>query len=107
MTTKPIYLLSDATGETAEKMVMAALTQFREKPGVVDVRVKGAVAAIQMKHIDDPAKMREEFVREGVWIRPFGDVIYVTPSFSIESAEISALTEAIDNVLNRFSKTYV
>ena len=31
MTTKPIYLLSDATGETAEKMVMAALTQFREK----------------------------------------------------------------------------
>ena len=28
----PIYLLSDATGETAEKMVMAALTQFRDKP---------------------------------------------------------------------------
>ena len=84
-----------------------SFAQFRENPGVVDVRVKGAVAAIQMTKIDDPAKMREEFVREGVWIRPFGDVIYVTPSFSIESAEISALTEAIDNVLNRFSKTYV
>ncbi|WP_417320354.1 adenosylmethionine--8-amino-7-oxononanoate transaminase [Emcibacter sp.] len=81
-----------------------SFAQFRDRPGVVDVRVKGAIAVIQMEKIDDPANLREEFVKEGVWIRPFGDVIYVTPPFNIESREISALTDAIDNVLNRYSQ---
>lgn len=44
---QPIYLLSDATGETAEKMVMAALTQFRDKPvrlrRINNVRTKNQV----------------------------------------------------------------
>ena len=77
-----------------------SLEQFRELPGVVDVRVKGAVGVIQMKEIKDPAAMRARFAREGVWIRPLGDVIYLTPSFTIESHELAALTQAIDKVLN-------
>ncbi|WP_321396590.1 adenosylmethionine--8-amino-7-oxononanoate transaminase [Emcibacter sp.] len=80
-----------------------SFAQFREKPGVVDVRVRGAIAVIQMEKIENPAVLREEFVKEGVWVRPFGDVVYVTPAFSMEGADISALTEAIDNVLNRCS----
>ena len=77
-----------------------SLEQFRGHPDVVDVRVKGAIGVIQMKKISDPAKLRAKFVDEGVWIRPFGDVIYLTPSFSMASHELAALTQAIDKVLN-------
>lgn len=77
-----------------------SLEQFREMPGVADVRVKGAIGVIQMKDIGDVAKLRQRFADEGVWLRPFGDIIYLTPSFSIESHELAALTQAIDKVLN-------
>ncbi|MBL4802285.1 MAG: adenosylmethionine--8-amino-7-oxononanoate transaminase [Emcibacter sp.] len=77
-----------------------SLEQFRDLPNVVDVRVKGAIGVIQLKNIDDPAKLRAQFADAGVWIRPFGDIIYLTPSFTVESHELAALTQAIDKVLN-------
>ena len=77
-----------------------SLEQFRGLPGVVDVRVKGAIGVIQMKNISDPAKLRAQFAEAGVWVRPFGDIIYLTPSFTVESHELAALTQAIDKVLN-------
>ncbi|VAV90207.1 Adenosylmethionine-8-amino-7-oxononanoate aminotransferase [hydrothermal vent metagenome] len=78
-----------------------SLEQFRSLPGVVDVRVKGAIGVIQMEKIEDLSRLRTEFANEGVWIRPFGDIIYLTPSFSMQSHELAALTQAIDKVLNR------
>ncbi|PCI51278.1 MAG: adenosylmethionine--8-amino-7-oxononanoate transaminase [Alphaproteobacteria bacterium] len=83
-----------------EGHLMQSLGQFRGLPGVVDVRVKGAIGVIQMKEIGDLAALRQQFADEGVWIRPFGDIIYLTPSFSMESHELAALTQAIDKVLN-------
>ncbi|MCF6197243.1 MAG: adenosylmethionine--8-amino-7-oxononanoate transaminase, partial [Emcibacter sp.] len=80
-----------------------SLEQFRTLPGVVDVRVKGAIGVIQMEKIEDLAWLRTEFANEGVWIRPFGDIIYLTPSFSMQSHELAALTQAIDKVLNRLN----
>jgi len=77
-----------------------SLEQFRDLPEVADVRVKGAIGVIEMKKITDVARLRRRFAREGVWIRPFGNVIYLTPSFSIESHELAALTQALDKVLN-------
>lgn len=76
-----------------------SLEQFRSHPQVVDVRVKGAIGVIQMKKIDNPAGLREKFAREGVWLRPFGDIIYLTPALSMESRELAKLTQAIGNIL--------
>jgi len=77
-----------------------SLEQFRDHPDVVDVRTKGAVGVVELKDIANPAELREKFVEQGVWIRPFGNVIYLTPSFTIEAREIAVLTQAIDRVLN-------
>lgn len=77
-----------------------SLEQFRGLPGVVDVRIKGAVGVIELENIPDPADLREKFVEQGVWIRPFGNVIYLTPSFTMEGHHIALLTQAIDKVLN-------
>ncbi len=77
-----------------------SLEQFRDLPGVKDVRVKGAIGVIEMENIADIDKLRSEFIEAGVWIRPFGNVIYLTPSFCMESHELAVLTQAVDKVLN-------
>jgi len=75
------------------------LAPCRNAPGVIDVRVKGAVGVVQMdKHVDAVA-LRARFVEKGVWIKPFGDIIYLTPPLVIESQDLSTLTRVIAEVL--------
>jgi adenosylmethionine-8-amino-7-oxononanoate aminotransferase len=48
----------------------------------------------------DAAGLRARFVEKGCWIKPFGDVIYLTPPLVIGENDLSLLTRAIDEVLN-------
>ena len=75
------------------------LAPCRNLPGVKDVRVKGAIAVVEMQQIDDIHALRARFVEEGVFIRPFGAIIYLTPAFTIESEEVARLTGAIVKVV--------
>jgi adenosylmethionine-8-amino-7-oxononanoate aminotransferase len=75
------------------------LAPCRNLPGVKDVRVKGAIAVVEMQQIDDIHALRARFVEEGVFIRPFGAIIYLTPAFTIESHDLSRLTGAIVKVV--------
>jgi len=71
----------------------------REMAGVKDVRIRGAVGVVEMERIAEPAALRARFVEEGVFIRPFGNVIYLTPSFTITPDELGILTGAIVKVI--------
>ena len=51
--------------------------------GVKDVRVKGAIGVVELDRIDDLDRLRARFVEEGVFIRPFGSIVYLTPAFTI------------------------
>ena len=53
------------------------LARCREMAGVKDVRVRGAIGVVEMERIAEPAALRARFVEEGVFIRPFGNVIYL------------------------------
>lgn len=75
------------------------LVPCRDLPGVRDVRVLGAIGVVEMERIDDLDRLRARFVEKGVFIRPFGNVIYLTPSFTIDEGELAALAEAIKAVL--------
>ena len=66
------------------------LAPCRDLPGVVDVRVKGAIGVVELDRIDDPDALRQRFVAEGVWIRPFGRIVYLTPAFTIAPDELAA-----------------
>jgi adenosylmethionine---8-amino-7-oxononanoate aminotransferase len=82
----------------AEQMTRE-LALCRGLGGVRDVRVSGAIGVVEMKRIADVGVLRARFVEEGVFIRPFGNVIYLTPSFTIAPDELSKLTSAIVKVL--------
>jgi adenosylmethionine-8-amino-7-oxononanoate aminotransferase len=71
------------------------LAPCRGRPGVRDVRVKGAIGVIEMERIDDLDGLRARFAEAGVFIRPFGNVIYLTPSFTIGTGELARLTSAV------------
>ena len=80
--------------EAIEAQLHAELTPLRTRPNVVDVRVKGAIGVVQLTQLDRLA-LRQTFLDLGCWIRPLEDVIYLTPAFTISSAELSLLTRAI------------
>ena len=67
--------------------------------GVKDVRVKGAIGVVEMERIDDLDALRARFVAEGVFMRPFGNVIYLTPAFTIAPDELKTLTDAVVKVV--------
>jgi adenosylmethionine-8-amino-7-oxononanoate aminotransferase len=77
----------------------AGLAPCRALPGVVDVRVLGAIGVVQLSAPPDREALKRAFLERGVWVRPFGDIIYLTPAFTISDAELDQLTAAIVSVL--------
>ena len=72
--------------------------------GVKDVRVKGAIGVVEMDRIDNLDSLRARFIEQGVFVRPFGNIIYLTPAFTIASDELKTLTDAVANVVRSMKK---
>jgi adenosylmethionine---8-amino-7-oxononanoate aminotransferase len=75
------------------------LAPCRGMPGVKDVRVLGAIAVVELEQIAELDATRARFLEEGVFVRPLGNAIYLTPSFIIEPDELSKLTDTIIKVI--------
>ena len=86
-----------------ERKLRDALEPCRGVAGVVDVRVKGAIGVVQLEKIDDVVWFRQRFVEQGVWVRPFGDVVYLMPPFIVSEEELSKLTDAVVKVVGAWS----
>jgi adenosylmethionine-8-amino-7-oxononanoate aminotransferase len=71
---------------------------------VKDVRVKGAIGVVELDHIDDLDALRAQFIEQGVFIRPIGNVIYLTPAFTISSDELKTLTDAIVKTVRKMKQ---
>ena len=82
-----------------ETQLRAELAPCRALPGVVDVRVQGAIGVVQLE--GDTKPLRPAFIERGVWVRPFGDVVYLMPPFVIEPDDLSRLTSAVCDVVKQ------
>ncbi len=67
---------------------------------VNDVRVLGAIGVVEMKEAVDMGKIQAQFVEEGVWVRPFGKLVYIMPQYIISDNELNKLCDALINVVN-------
>jgi adenosylmethionine-8-amino-7-oxononanoate aminotransferase len=76
------------------------LEPCRGGAGVVDVRVTGAIGVVEFATpIDDAGALSRRFAEMGVWIRPMGKVIYLTPAYVTTDAELAQLTCAVRTVV--------
>ena len=78
-----------------EAHFQAALTPLRHEKNVADVRIIGAIGVVETRRPVNMAAMQAFFVEKGVWIRPFGKLIYLMPPFIIQAHELQKLTDAV------------
>ncbi len=82
-----------------ENQLTEELKLAKNNKNVADVRVLGAIGVIEMNEPISMAKMQQFFVDRGVWLRPFGKLIYTTPPFVIQPDELSEVTSAMLAIL--------
>jgi adenosylmethionine-8-amino-7-oxononanoate aminotransferase len=75
------------------------LAPCRGMRGVKDVRVQGAIGVVELERIENLDAMRARFAAEGVFIRPFGSTVYLTPAFTISPDELATLMGAVVKVV--------
>ncbi|HXC24222.1 MAG TPA: aminotransferase class III-fold pyridoxal phosphate-dependent enzyme, partial [Solirubrobacteraceae bacterium] len=73
----------------------AGLEPARELPGVLDVRVLGAIGVVQLEHEVDLAAATATALEHGVWLRPFRDLIYTMPPYVIGEDDLACVTRAV------------
>ena len=78
-----------------------ALAACKEAPDVADVRVLGAIGVIEMIAPVDVERLQTEWAARGVWLRPFGKLIYTMPPYVISESELTRVTDAIADVVGR------
>lgn len=83
-----------------ESQLQLALFSLKDHPNVLEIRVLGAIGVIETKHRIDVAKAQAFFVKSGVWIRPFGRLLYIMPPFIISAEELKIVTTAMANALD-------
>jgi len=85
-----------------EKQLKVDLVDCEKLSIVKEVRVLGAIGVVELHCEVDLAFMSEAFIRHGVWVRPFLNLVYIMPQFVISEDELKTLTSAIKNVLKEF-----
>lgn len=84
-----------------EARLEAGLAPLRTIDGVVGVRAMGAIGVVELDQLPLPllTRLRRGFIDRGLWVRPFGRVVYLTPALVMEEGDIDRLCAGIGEVL--------
>jgi len=78
-----------------ERQLVDELGRYADHPGVADVRVLGAIGVVECTETVDVERVQRRFVDAGVWLRPFGKLIYMMPPFVIDEQDLRRVTGVV------------
>jgi adenosylmethionine-8-amino-7-oxononanoate aminotransferase len=85
-----------------ETQLTEELDECRELPGVRDVRVLGAIGVVELNEpLGDMKRVQQQLVQQGVWLRPFGTLLYTMPPFLIQPHQLRKITKAMVSLASR------
>ncbi|WP_171263610.1 adenosylmethionine--8-amino-7-oxononanoate transaminase [Acinetobacter sp. ANC 5054] len=88
-----------------EQQLDHALSALKTLAHVNDVRVLGAIGVVELTFNVDMQRLQQEFVSRGIWIRPFGKLVYVMPPYIISELELKTLLEQLVEVVEQLEQT--
>ena len=88
-----------------ERQLREGLSPCRDMAHVRDVRVLGAIGVVELQEPVRMERIQAAFVRRGVWVRPFGRLVYLMPPYCMDAADLAVLTSALVAVVAEEGKT--
>ncbi len=82
-----------------ERRLATGLEPCRNLPGVADVRALGAIGVVEMQERVDIARLQQKLIERGVWLRPFGRLVYTMPPYVMTDRQLDKLTAAVCDAL--------
>ena len=101
-----LLIESDWQGQVRriEQQLRQGLAPCRAMDHVQDVRTLGAIGVVELQQPVVLAEIQQRFVERGVWVRPFGRLVYVMPAYCMRDADLHTLTSAICQVVGMEAK---
>lgn len=87
-----------------EQQLQQALTPLAQLSHVQDVRVLGAIGVIELTTPVDMQSLQQQFVQRGIWVRPFGKLVYVMPPYVISADELHYLLTQLTEVVRQMQE---
>ncbi len=85
-----------------ESIMKENLFTIKTVLGVRDIRVLGAIGVVELENSVDMAEIQRMFVDKGIWVRPYGRLVYIMPPFIISEKELNTLTETMTEVIREY-----
>lgn len=87
-----------------EKGLKQGLATAAELAGIVDVRCLGAIGVIEMAEAVNTSEIQNYFIEQGLWLRPFGKLVYVMPPYIMQDQDLQQLTTGMVEAVTRYLK---
>lgn len=85
-----------------ERQMTEQLSPLEQLESVADIRVLGAIGVVEMREPVNMKEITEAFVARGVWVRPFGKLVYIMPPYIIEPEELTQLCHALVETITTY-----
>ncbi|MCH4248331.1 MAG: adenosylmethionine--8-amino-7-oxononanoate transaminase [Acinetobacter populi] len=88
-----------------QAQIQSSLSELAALPQVADVRVLGAIGVVEMCQPVDMAEIQQQCLALGIWIRPFGKLVYIMPPYIIDAQELDILLSAVKKIVRSIALT--